>query len=469
MEIEDLTPHPVGSPTKKAKFGSSQHSDAFSMKRQRVFPDAPNSLITKTQSYFITLPMGLEAIAEEEIREKLNPSVVKKIDRNGKVFFATEKPIAEILQLKSAEQLYAFVAELSGIPSDEKGLEYLQKVPLQIDWQPALYLWRNSPLTQREPTSSNSSGSVEVSPEVVHFQPMETEENRTGLKISSATFPNKTASLSLTVPAEHSMEVSPPVVSTFVLDIEPIFRVTGHRTGDQTYKSPQLAGCIGAGLIKRYGWKVDLKQYNMEVCADLNGDTLVLGIALSPLPLYQTRYQGHVSLKPCVAYCMARLAKIQPGDVIVDPMVASGMILSETSQNFPNGCYFGGDISKDVVERISQKTKEFSKNIQLTQWNVAKLPLRSKSVDVTLCVIPFGKKVGNFKVNHKLYPLLFRELTRVTCPGGRAILMTLEKELMKKIMTDNLFWTEVTTLSVDLGGLELGLYVLHRTHHVLKE
>lgn len=58
--------------------------------------------------------------------------------------------------------------------------------------------------------------------------------------------------------------------------------------------------------------------------------------------------------------------------------------------------------------------------------------------------------------------------------------MTLEKELMKKIMTDNLFWTEVTTLSVsrdnfeltgqvDLGGLELGLYVLHRTHHVLKE
>lgn len=38
MEIEDLTPHPVGSPTKKAKFGSSQHSDAFSMKRQRVFP-----------------------------------------------------------------------------------------------------------------------------------------------------------------------------------------------------------------------------------------------------------------------------------------------------------------------------------------------------------------------------------------------------------------------------------------------
>jgi hypothetical protein len=28
-----------------------------------------------------------------------------------------------------------------------------------------------------------------------------------------------------------------------------------------------MAGWIGAGLIERYGWKVDLKSFNMEVYA----------------------------------------------------------------------------------------------------------------------------------------------------------------------------------------------------------
>ena len=80
-------------------------------------------------------------------------------------------------------------------------------------------------------------------------------------------------------------------------------------------RSFEVAGAVGAGLIKKYGWKVSLKKYNMEVFADLTGDILVVGVCLSPMPLYiryiyDVGYQcirhrsklGPTSLKPSIAY-----------------------------------------------------------------------------------------------------------------------------------------------------------------------
>jgi 23S rRNA G2445 N2-methylase RlmL len=103
-------------------------------------PTFSHFIKTKTQSYFITISRGLEFVAEEEIQEKLQPSVIKSSANNGKVFFATDKSIKEILKLRAADNLYAFVGELSGVPSDPSGLQFLQKVPLmeQMDWESAL-------------------------------------------------------------------------------------------------------------------------------------------------------------------------------------------------------------------------------------------------------------------------------------------------------------------------------------------
>lgn len=88
------------------------------------------------------------------------------------------------------------------------------------------------------------------------------------------------------------------------LTLEPLFRVTGKRQGNHAYKSPELAGAVGAGIIDKYGWKVSLKQYNMEVLADLTGDTLTVGICLSPNTLYNRHRSalGVTSLRPSIAY-----------------------------------------------------------------------------------------------------------------------------------------------------------------------
>lgn len=47
-----------------------------------------------------------------------------------------------MLNLRSADNVYAFVAEVNGIPSDNGGLEHLAKVPLEVDWEPAIALWK---------------------------------------------------------------------------------------------------------------------------------------------------------------------------------------------------------------------------------------------------------------------------------------------------------------------------------------
>lgn len=54
-------------------------------------------IYTKTQSYLVTVAGGLEFIAEEEIREKLNATAIKRCDRGGKIFFATDRSIKEVI------------------------------------------------------------------------------------------------------------------------------------------------------------------------------------------------------------------------------------------------------------------------------------------------------------------------------------------------------------------------------------
>ncbi len=63
----------------------SKGSDSPSKKMRMSRDDLTNSgssfppfIKTRTQNYFVTVPAGLEFLAEEEIREKLSPSTLKR-------------------------------------------------------------------------------------------------------------------------------------------------------------------------------------------------------------------------------------------------------------------------------------------------------------------------------------------------------------------------------------------------------
>ena len=106
--------------------------------------------------------------------------------------------------------------------------------------------------------------------------------------------------------------------------------------------------------------------------------------------------------------------------------------------------------------------------LDIYQWDVCNLPLKENSVDVIVTDLPFGKKSGSKQKNWDLYPSALVEMARV-CPPvtGRAVLLTQDKKVMSKVLGANHLWRKKLTLWINMGGLQAGVYVLHRTSKTL--
>jgi hypothetical protein len=153
---------------------------------------------------------------------------------------------------------------------------------------------------------------------------------------------------------------------------------------------------------------------------------------------------------------MARLARIRPGETVMDPMMGNTASIPigkcslfthsiprslsvEASHSWQSALYFGGDISPEAVEHASRNIKEATDSvswtlgelrdidftffyssmflsvqscstryIELFQWNAIKLPLMSGSIDTTITDVPTNRRQGTYKKNFHLYPRLER-------------------------------------------------------------
>jgi tRNA (guanine6-N2)-methyltransferase len=88
-------------------------------------------------------------------------------------------------------------------------------------------------------------------------------------------------------------------------------------------------------------------------------------------------------------------------------------------------------------------------------------------VDVYCADLPFGHDVGTHAENEALYPPLLREATRVTRPGGRALLLTHEARLMSELLEElaggpSAPWVVENTLTLTLAGLHPRAFLLER-------
>ncbi len=87
------------------------------------------------------------------------------------------------------------------------------------------------------------------------------------------------------------------------------FRVTCVRGGRKhVFSSNEAAGALGAGLVEKFGWKVKMKDSDLEVLLRISGDHMEVGVALNREAKFKRNitHFGPTSLRPTIAYALLR-------------------------------------------------------------------------------------------------------------------------------------------------------------------
>nr|CAG4708423.1 unnamed protein product [Naegleria fowleri] len=269
------------------------------------------------------------------------------------------------------------------------------------------------------------------------------------------------------------------------------FRITAKRAGSHQFTSKELSSYIGLLIsLKSIGsenakigqsWKADLSNYDLDIYSYLFFDTLFVCFTLCEENVcYETfsrnfrsdLLRNSTSLKPNIAYSLIQLANVREGDVFCDICCGTGIpsLMAAHLYNHHRVHVICGDYSKEVLETTIYNMNLYvgrgNERLHLMSpllWDFTQLPLQTASVDVICSNLPFGKQIGSHSLNKEIYPPMFRQICRVLRPNGRAILLTTEKHLMQKLMSENKVFIALNKrVSINQGGSEVFVYILDR-------
>ena len=164
-----------------------------------------------------------------------------------------------------------------------------------------------------------------------------------------------------------------------------------------------------------------------------------------------------------MAYCLASMAEIRPGDTVLDPFCGHGTIAVEAAVENPTAHIVAADIDPAMVT-LTRANIEHShqRNISAMQCDAAYLPLRAGSVDVLVTDLPFGKKHGVQDIN-KLIANFIAECVRVVRIGGRVVVMTYHEAALAKAIQHSQPDLDISAIHpLRLGKLEASVFVMER-------
>lgn len=168
------------------------------------------------------------------------------------------------------------------------------------------------------------------------------------------------------------------------------------------------------------------------------------------------------SLRPTPAAALVRLTRPKPDDVFLDPMCGAGTILIERALAGRYQLLLGGDNDPLALETAQGNIGTRYQPIELHDWDAMQLPLDAGVISAAAVNLPFGAQIGSAEENRLLYPAFLREAVRVLRPHARLVVLTGDWRTFDTALkrTDNLY--SRTTHPVMILGRAARIYVLQR-------
>jgi tRNA (guanine6-N2)-methyltransferase len=327
------------------------------------------------RSYLAHVVPGLELIAVAEMRANLagfrETDQIRAVDeRTSLLLFTTSSAPGELLQLRTVEDVFVLALDTAGIPASRVGLAAIRST-------------------------------------VAH---------------ASALPPGATAALQQR-PRRKGKTT---------------FRVIARKVAEHAYRRVDVQRATELGIQDRFAaWRLVEDDAQLEFWVQLVRDRLLLAVRLSDSDMRQRTYRRAslpAALTPTVAAAMVVLSQPQEDDVFLDPMCGSGTILIERALAGRYRMLLGGDVAPDAVAATRENIGPRYKPIEIQQWDARALPLEDGTVSKIVTNLPFGKQIGSAEDNRTLYPALIAEWSRVLKPGGRMVLLTSERALLRRVL-----------------------------------
>ncbi|HSJ59424.1 MAG TPA: THUMP domain-containing protein [Anaerolineae bacterium] len=217
------------------------------------------------------------------------------------------------------------------------------------------------------------------------------------------------------------------------------YRVISRRVGNHQYRRMDLEAAVVKGVERKLGkkWTLVEDDADVEIWANILGSRLLCGVRLSDRTMRHRWYRVAnlpAALRPSVAGAMVFLTEPSPADVFLDPMCGSGTLIAERLLVGDVAAILGGDIVPRALDASVANVAQLGRPCTFCCWDTCRLPLAAASVDKVAVNLPFGKQIGTRQEIEALYPRFCCELERLLKPGGRAVVLSAEFEMVKQAL-----------------------------------
>lgn len=235
------------------------------------------------------------------------------------------------------------------------------------------------------------------------------------------------------------------------------FRVIARVAGDHEFRRLDFQRAVERGIIERgdHAWRPAGDDADVEFWATLLEGEMFLAVRLVDERLRHREYKvAHRpgSLRASVAAALGWLSGPRADDVVVDPMCGAGTILIERAHLGRYAMLAGYDRDPAALAAAAENIGPRYRPIGLALADAARLPLGDGAATHLVTNLPWGVKYGSHANNRRLYPRLVEEFARVVRPGGRLVMLTGERVLMREVAARGFVRVEATMRVTILGA-----------------